>query len=157
MSDTPSEPPRPSEMFSVFPLALAETVLGKRLLGALRSAAIKVRLALRRDDGAELSDDDRTQVRGLLETFEASVEADIPSRPEPTPAERAVAYLLDRCQTDDALWKVMGYTQSFRLLCEAEAAQTGEPIDAVTKRRSMPARRPDADAPKDGESAVTPR
>ena len=154
MSYSPFES-RPSEMFSVFPLALAETVLGKRLLDALRAGALKVRLAFHREDGAELGDDDRARVRKLLEDFEASVEAEIPSRPEPTPAERAVAYLLDRGQTDDAFWKVMGYTQGFRLLCEAEAVRTGEALDAVMKRRSMPARRPDADTPKAAESAVT--
>ena len=128
-------------MFSVFPLALAETVLGKRLLDAVLAAGFKVRLALRRKDGAELADDDRTAVRGLLETFEASVEAEIPSRPDLPPADEAVAYLLSRCQTDAAFWRVMGHTQSFRLLCAAEAARTGEDLDAVMNRRGTPAAR----------------
>lgn len=128
-------------MFSVYPLAIAETVLGKRLLDAVLAAGFKVRLALRRKDGAELTDDDRARVRALLEAFEASVEADIPSRPDLLPADEAVAYLLNRCQTDAAFWRVMGHTQSFRLLCAAEAARTGEDLDAVMNRRGTPAAR----------------
>lgn len=142
MSDKPPvHPDTDPVMFHVFPLALAESPLGKRLLGALQAAGVWMRLAFLHADCTPLSEDERAQVRALLGDFEASVEAEIPSRPEPPPAEAAVTYLLNRCQTDAAFWRVMGHTQSFRLLCAAEAARTGEDLDTVMNRRGTPAAR----------------
>jgi len=58
----------------------------------------------------------------------------------PTPesfhaATLAIRYLLDRIQVDpDLRWHMLG-TESFALLCRAEAAFTGVPEDQVQARR----------------------
>lgn len=55
-----------------------------------------------------------------------------------SPADRAVKYLLNRIQSDADLRWVCGWgTQSFALLCEAEAARTGESVDDVERRRQQ--------------------
>lgn len=52
-------------------------------------------------------------------------------------AMRAIVYLLDRVQRDPDLgWHVLG-TEAFALLCQAESAYTGEPVEHVRKRRSL--------------------
>lgn len=54
----------------------------------------------------------------------------------PTTADQAVNYILDRIQTDPDVYYYLGPgTESFALLCAAEAARTGEPTDEVRKRR----------------------
>jgi hypothetical protein len=51
----------------------------------------------------------------------------------------AVQYALLRTQYDPDLRRYAGLgTQTFAMLCEAEAAVTGEPVDAVRERRSEP-------------------
>lgn len=53
-----------------------------------------------------------------------------------TPAEKAVTHILDRIQTDPDLAYCIGdLTESFALLCAAEAARTGEGVAAVKARR----------------------
>lgn len=53
-----------------------------------------------------------------------------------SPADVAVKYLLDRIQTDPDLYFYAGpMTQSFALLCAAEAARTGESPKEVELRR----------------------
>lgn len=53
-----------------------------------------------------------------------------------TAADVAVRYILDRIQTDPDLYYYAGrFTQTFYLLCAAEAEFTGKPIDDVEKYR----------------------
>lgn len=57
--------------------------------------------------------------------------------PDLTKADEAVKYVLDRAQTDADLGYLIGPgTQTFEMLCAAEAARTGEPIEAVKAKRS---------------------
>ncbi len=50
-------------------------------------------------------------------------------------AGRAIQYLLERSQRDDALYYQIGFmTESFRLLTEAHAALTGQQTTEVVKR-----------------------
>lgn len=53
------------------------------------------------------------------------------------PADAAVQYLLDRIQHDVNLRHYMLHTEAFHLLCVAESARTGEPIEAVASRRMV--------------------
>ena len=54
----------------------------------------------------------------------------------PTAADQAVKYILDRIQTDPDLRYYMGsMTESFRLLCLAEAEFTGKRLDQVEAER----------------------
>ena len=56
---------------------------------------------------------------------------------EMSPADKAVTYILDRAQTDADLGYLIGpCTESFTLLCQAEACRTGESVEAVKARRS---------------------
>jgi hypothetical protein len=53
-------------------------------------------------------------------------------------ADKAVKHLLDRAQTDpDFGYLVCPLTESFALLCAAEAERTGEMVEAVRQRRSV--------------------
>lgn len=53
-----------------------------------------------------------------------------------TRADEAVKYVLDRAQTDADLGYLIGpATQTFELLCAAEAERTGESVDVVKERR----------------------
>ena len=56
--------------------------------------------------------------------------------PKLSPADRAVKYLLDRLQRDpDLRWFCGPLTQSFRMLCEAEAARLGLDVESVIEKR----------------------
>lgn len=53
-----------------------------------------------------------------------------------TTADRAVSYVLARAQEDADLGHLIGpFTESFKLLCAAEAERTGEALDDVEARR----------------------
>lgn len=53
-------------------------------------------------------------------------------------ADAAVAHILNRIQTDPDLHYYAGpFTETFALLCAAEAERTGLDVEEVTKRRSQ--------------------
>ena len=55
---------------------------------------------------------------------------------EQTACRKAIKYVLDRAQTDaDFGYQIGPMTEAFRLLCEAEAAITGNPLAEVEKAR----------------------
>jgi hypothetical protein len=58
----------------------------------------------------------------------------------PSLDEQGVTYMLDRIQHDSDLRYLMLHTQAFHLLCQAEAARTGESLEQVEVRRSTDAR-----------------
>jgi hypothetical protein len=62
-------------------------------------------------------------------------------------AERAVRYMLDRIRVDPDLRYLMGGTQAFAMLCEAEAARTGKSPEAVQFAAMGPLNHPDARRP----------
>src|SRR5690606_28815154 len=54
-----------------------------------------------------------------------------------TAAEKGCLYLLERLQRDaNVYWYCGAATGAFEVLCRGEAEVTGEPIEAVKKRRS---------------------
>lgn len=62
--------------------------------------------------------------------------SEVQPRPELKPADRAVAYLLDRLQVDpDLRFYCDPFTESFNQLCLAEAERTGETVERVKERR----------------------
>ena len=63
--------------------------------------------------------------------------SEVQPRPELPPADRAVAYMLDRLQVNpDVRFYCGPGTETFSQLCAAEAARTGETVEAVRERRS---------------------
>lgn len=63
------------------------------------------------------------------------------------PADKAVAYLLERARRDpDLRWLLLG-TQAFALLCEAEAVRSGRTRDEVGATAATPVAHRDANRP----------
>jgi hypothetical protein len=67
-----------------------------------------------------------------------------PTRPDRTPAERAVRYLLERIRMDPDLRWLMLDTQAMHLLCAGEAAITGRDVEAVQAEYRRPFDHPEA-------------
>jgi hypothetical protein len=53
-------------------------------------------------------------------------------------ADKAIDYVLNRRQNDaDLAWQIDPFTQTFEVLCAAEAERTGEALEVVKTRRSV--------------------
>lgn len=63
--------------------------------------------------------------------------SEVEPRPELKPADRAVAYMLDRLQVNpDVRYYCGPGSETFAQLCAAEAERTGETVEQVKERRS---------------------
>lgn len=129
-------PHLPSQALAPLSLALAETGPGRRLLALFRGTAYRVGLVVRRADGADLTPADNDAVSRALA---AADEADtLPSAETLSRADLAVASLLKRSSEDPALLAALVAADALRMLCEAEAAFTGESAETILSRRSAP-------------------
>lgn len=71
--------------------------------------------------------------RELLAEVTPVVHGDV--KPENTPADAAVRHVLNRMQTDPDFRHLLLDTESFHLLCVAEAARTDRPLEDVKRDR----------------------
>lgn len=104
----------------------------QRLTGELESNCAAQQVAV--TDQAQRLDDALAQLYSTTEAHNTLVASLTKATSEA--ANRAVRYLLDRLQRDaNVYWRLGWGTESFRLLCLAEAEETGETFEVVEARR----------------------